>query len=104
MFNIYTLHCWIRGTEIHESFNSKISPSETVDTLKTMIKDNQALDMPASALRLYKPRHPVAEPYETNMGNVKLSMLEAPLLSSHQISTLFDGPPPKDHIHIIVGM
>jgi hypothetical protein len=104
MSEMFTLYCWIRGTEIHEYFGVKISRIDTVDTLKTMIKDNQALDIPASALRLYKPNLPVAEPYEASLGSVILSELGKPLLSSHEISSLFNEPPPKHHIHIIVGM
>ncbi|KAG1756188.1 uncharacterized protein EDB91DRAFT_1241284 [Suillus paluster] len=102
MFKMYDLHCWIRGTEPHEIFTLKISPLDTVDALKTMIKDSQGVEMCVSALQLYKPHNPVAEPYEANLSNVILSTLEPPLLSTHQISTLFEGPPPKDHIHIIV--
>jgi hypothetical protein len=104
MSEMFTLYCWIRGTEIHEYFGLKISPIETVDTLKTMIKDCQALPMPASGLRLYKPSLPVAEPFEASLGNVTLSMLGNPMLSSQDISYLFSEPPPKHHIHIIVGM
>ncbi|KAG1758952.1 hypothetical protein EV702DRAFT_929563, partial [Suillus placidus] len=99
---MFTLYCWIRGTEIHEHFSLKISQTETVHTLKTMIKDYQALEMPASVLRLYKPSLPVAEPFEASLGNVRLSELGKPLLPSYDISRLFDEPPPKHHIHIIV--
>jgi hypothetical protein len=104
MSEMFTLYCWVRGTEIHEYFGLKISPIDTVDTLKTMIKDCQALEMPASALRLYKPSVPLAEPFEASLGNVKLSNLGKPLLSSHEISSVFNEPPPKHYIHLIVGM
>ncbi|KAG1724833.1 hypothetical protein EDD22DRAFT_751449, partial [Suillus occidentalis] len=99
---MFALCCWIRGTEIHECFTVKISPLETIDTLKVMIKASDTSGMPASALRLYKPHDPVAEPYEANLGRLQLSSHEAPLLPSRQISDLFEEPPPKGHIHIIV--
>ncbi|KAG1777577.1 hypothetical protein EV702DRAFT_1045317 [Suillus placidus] len=93
MSEMFTLYCWIRGTEIHKHFSLKISPTETVD---------KALEMPASVLWLYKPSLPVAEPFEASLGNVRLSELGKPLLSLHDISHLFNEPPPKHHIHIIV--
>jgi hypothetical protein len=103
MSDMFALCCWIRGTEIHECFTVKISPLESIDTLKVMIKASDTSGMPASALRLYKPHDPVAEPYEANLGKLQLSSHEAPLLPSRQISDLFKEPPPKGHIHIIVG-
>jgi hypothetical protein len=104
MSDIFAIHCWIRGTEIHESFVLNISPLETVHALKTMIKNCQELDMAASALRLFKPHEPVAEPHDVNLGNLQLSTLGAPLRSSQQMSDLFNEPPQKGYIHIIVGM
>ncbi|KAG2335340.1 hypothetical protein BDR05DRAFT_1006916 [Suillus weaverae] len=102
MSEMFTLYCWIRGTDIHEHFELKISPTETVNTLKTMIKDYHALEIPASALRLYKPSLPLAEPFEASLGNVRLSELGEPLLSLQDMSHLFNEPPPKCHIHLIV--
>ncbi|KAG1790113.1 uncharacterized protein HD556DRAFT_1198045, partial [Suillus plorans] len=99
---IFTLYCWIRGTEIDQHFSVKISRFETVDTLKNVLKKSQAIDVPASALRLYKPRNPVVEPYDQNLRNVILSELGKPLIAMHKLSSLFKAAPPEEHIHIIV--
>ncbi|KAG2085336.1 uncharacterized protein F5147DRAFT_659546 [Suillus discolor] len=61
MSNVFMLYCWIRGTEINQHFGLKILHFDTVHALKTELKASQDLDVPASALRLYKPRVPVAE-------------------------------------------
>jgi Crinkler effector protein N-terminal domain len=104
MSEIFTLYCWIRGTDIEQHFSVKISSLETVETLKNVLKESQAIDVPASALRLYKPRDPVVEPYHQNLRNVILSKLGKPLIARHKISSLFKAEPPEEHIHIIVGM
>ncbi|KAG1759641.1 hypothetical protein EDD22DRAFT_749072, partial [Suillus occidentalis] len=100
--DMFALCCWICGTEIHKNFTVQISPLETIDTLKVMIKASNTSGMAASASQLYKPHDPVAEPYNANLGKLQLSSLEAPLLSSCQISDLFEEPPPKGYIHIII--
>ncbi|KAG2335614.1 hypothetical protein BDR05DRAFT_971585 [Suillus weaverae] len=102
MSDIFTLYCWVRGTDINQHFGVKISRFETVDALKTLLKESQAIDVPASHLRLYKPIHPVAEPYDQNLCGVVLSELGEPLPASRKLSRLFAAAPPEEHIHIIV--
>lgn len=69
-----------------------------------MLKQSQDLDLPASALRLYKPTKPVAEPYDENIRTLVLSELGLPLPASRKLSRVFDSAPPEEQIHIIVGM
>ncbi|KAG2741706.1 hypothetical protein P692DRAFT_20751994 [Suillus brevipes Sb2] len=102
MSDLFTVYCWIRGTGIEQHFGVKISRSETVDTLKTLLKASQAIDVPTSALRLYKVRNPVPEPYHQNIRKIILSELGRPLAGSRKLSTLFKAAPPDEHIHMIV--
>ncbi|KAG2363360.1 hypothetical protein BDR07DRAFT_1608884 [Suillus spraguei] len=102
MSDVFTLNCWVRGTDINRVFGVKISRFETVDTLKTLLKEAQVIDVPASDLRLYKPRDPVAQPFKENLRGVVLSELGEPLPPFDDLSDLFPAVPPKKHIHIIV--
>jgi Crinkler effector protein N-terminal domain len=104
MSDVFTLNCWVRGTDIDRVFGVKISRFETVDTLKTLLKEAQVIDVPASSLRLYKPRDPVAEPYDENLRSVLLSELGKPLPPLRKLSSLFAAAPPEERIHIIIGM
>ncbi|KAG1853979.1 hypothetical protein F4604DRAFT_1524310, partial [Suillus subluteus] len=100
--DIFTLYCWVRGTNINQHFSVKISRSETVDALKMLLKKSQDINVPTSGLRLYQPMQPVAEPYDKNLHGVILSELGAPLPASRKLSRLFTAAPPEEHIHIIV--
>ncbi|KAF9226140.1 hypothetical protein BS17DRAFT_878808, partial [Gyrodon lividus] len=102
MSDVLTLYCWVRGTDIDQLIDIKISRTETVSTLQKLLKESEGIEVPASALRLYKPRDPVPEPYDENISSVILSELGKPLSPSHELSEVFTAPPPKRHIHIIV--
>ncbi|KAF9222170.1 hypothetical protein BS17DRAFT_881294, partial [Gyrodon lividus] len=102
MSNVFNLSCWVRGTPVHTSFVIIVSKIETVNTLRQLIKESEQIDVPASALRLHKPRDPVSEPYDENLSSVILSELGKPLPPSRKLSALFAVPPPEEHIHIIV--
>ncbi|KAF9222167.1 hypothetical protein BS17DRAFT_881293, partial [Gyrodon lividus] len=104
MSDVFTLYCWVRGTPIDQHFGVKISRTETVNALKTLMKQscpNTFHDVDAAALRLYKFRDPVP-PYDENLSSVILSELGKPLPPSRKLSALFAVPPPEEHIHIIV--
>lgn len=104
MSDVITLFCWIRGTKTDQHFGVTISRFETVDALKNLLKESQAIEVPASALRLYKPIDPVAEPYDENLRNIALSDLRKPLIATRKLSALFPAVLPEEHIHVIVGM
>ncbi|KAG2029997.1 hypothetical protein BDR03DRAFT_1017657 [Suillus americanus] len=97
-----TLYCWIRGTSIDQLSNIKISCSENMGALKRLLKESQAIDVPAPALRLYNPKDPMAEPHNENLRKVLLCDLGKPLPASWKLLILFKTAPPKEHIHIIV--
>jgi hypothetical protein len=100
-----TLYCWIRGTDIDEQVGAIISRNETVDALKRrLLLESRAIDVPAAALRLYKPIDPVVEPYDEYLRTVTISKLGKQLPASRKLSSVFEAAPPEDHIHIIVGM
>ncbi|KAG2065397.1 hypothetical protein BDR04DRAFT_1108553 [Suillus decipiens] len=102
MSDVFTLNCWVRGTDTNRVSCVKISRFETVDDLKRLLKEYHAIDGPASALELYKPRDPVAQPFDENLRSVVLSELGEPLSALDDLSDLFPAAPPKKHIHIII--
>ncbi|KAF9219009.1 hypothetical protein BS17DRAFT_790192, partial [Gyrodon lividus] len=79
-------------TDIDQHFGVKISRTETVDALKTLLKQshpNTFHDVDAPTLRLYKPRDPVPEPYDENLSSVILSELGKRLPPLRKLSDLF---------------
>ncbi|KAF9231852.1 hypothetical protein BU15DRAFT_19257, partial [Melanogaster broomeanus] len=103
--DVFNLCCWVRGTDVDTSFVITVSRTGTVNALKTLLKESQPnkfRDVDAADLRLYKPRHPVAKPYDENLSSVVLSELGKPLSAWHELSEVFAVPPPTRHIHIIV--
>jgi hypothetical protein len=104
----FTLNCWVRAPHVGRIFGVKISNTETVATLKEAIKDKNSeafRDVDAITLDLYKPRNPVPKPYKPNLNKFNLlehgELLE---MGDDEISEVFPEPPPKRHIHVIVGM
>ncbi|KAG2090482.1 uncharacterized protein F5147DRAFT_586684 [Suillus discolor] len=81
MSDIFTLYCWIQGTEINQPVSLKLSHFDTVDALKIMLRDNRALDVPASTLQLYKHTNSVPERHDENIHGLVLSELGKPLLA-----------------------
>ncbi|KAF9222785.1 hypothetical protein BS17DRAFT_782582 [Gyrodon lividus] len=103
MSDAFTLNCWVRGTHINQYFCVTIPRTETVDGLKTLLKEHDTtIDVPALALRLYKPRDPMYLPLE-NLRSFVLSE-HAKILdgSDELLSEVFPAPPLEHHIHIIV--
>ncbi|KIN97288.1 hypothetical protein M404DRAFT_10782 [Pisolithus tinctorius Marx 270] len=97
-----SLCCWVRGTSVDATFIIKISPTETVYTLKQLIKESEKLEVPASTLRLFKLNDPLGRPYKETLNGVTLSTDGELLDPSDEISGVFTAPPPTCHIHIIV--
>jgi hypothetical protein len=105
---VLSLNCWVRGSDVGRTFEVKISKTETVVALKKAIRNEKPAafrDVDADTLDLYKPRDPVPRPYKENLSNLILSehgeLLE---MGDDEISEVFSEPPPKRHIHVIVGM
>ncbi|KAI5998563.1 hypothetical protein F5J12DRAFT_724822 [Pisolithus orientalis] len=104
MSDDFSLCCWVRGTSVDATFIIKISLTETVDTLRNLVKATRQLDdVPASDLRLFKLKDPLRRPYKETLNGVTLSTDGELLDPSDEISEVFAAPPPKRHIHIIVG-
>ncbi|KAF9220860.1 hypothetical protein BS17DRAFT_820387, partial [Gyrodon lividus] len=106
MSDFFELCFWVRGQRANRVALIDISRTATVGTLQKLLKgseENTFRAVDASALQLYKPRDPVPEPYDENLSSVILSELGEPLSPSHELSEVFTAPPPKRHIHIIVG-
>ncbi|KAH0834040.1 hypothetical protein J3R83DRAFT_11293 [Lanmaoa asiatica] len=99
-----TLNCWVRAQDSRGVFEVEISRTKTVAALQKAIKNEKPAafhDVDADNLYLYKPRDPVAEPYEENLSNVVLSELGKPLPPLRKLADLFIAAP-EEHIHIIV--
>ncbi|KAF9222175.1 hypothetical protein BS17DRAFT_818882 [Gyrodon lividus] len=105
MSDVFTLYCWVRGTDINQHFGVKISRTENVNALKTLMKQscpNTFHDVDAAALQLYKPRDPVPAPLDKNLSGFILSEHADMLDGMNKLSALFVVPPPEEHIHIIM--
>ncbi|KAI9459632.1 hypothetical protein HD554DRAFT_2029191 [Boletus coccyginus] len=100
-----TLHCWVHGEDVGRIVEVKISTTETVAALQEAIKNKAQVDLAAHTLALYKPKDPLPRPYKENLSKFILSqhgkLLE---MGDDELSEVFPTPPPKRHIHIIVGM
>ncbi|KAI9569501.1 hypothetical protein HD554DRAFT_535796 [Boletus coccyginus] len=102
---VFTLNCWIRGSDAGEIFHVKISKTEDVATLKEAIKNEAPVtfrEVDAHTLHLYKPRNPLPRPYEDNLSKIILSEDGELLEMVDKLSEVFPEQPPKRHIHIIV--
>ena len=104
----FTFNCWVRGPDVGSIFEVKISKTESVAALKKAIRSEKPVafrDVDADTLALYKPRDPVPRPYKENLSKLIFSehgeLLE---MGDDELSEVFPSPPPKHHIHIIVGM
>ncbi|KAI6006172.1 hypothetical protein F5J12DRAFT_684576, partial [Pisolithus orientalis] len=101
----FSLCCWVRGTPVAATFIITISRTETVYTLRDLIKEsypNTFRDVDAPALQLFKLKNPLRRPYKETLNGVTLSTDGELLDPSDEISEVFAAPPPKRHIHIIV--
>lgn len=102
-----TLNCWVRGSDVENVFEVKISRADNVTALKEAIKNKIPVtfrDVDAVFLPLYKPRDPVPRPYRESLGEFNLSEHSELLKTDDDLSEVFPAPPPKRHIHVIVGM
>lgn len=102
------LNCWVRGLDTARILEVKISKVKTIASLKEAIWNKKPAtfrDMDADALDLYKPMHPVGEPYEDNLRKITLLEDGVPLrIVTYELSTVFLGTLCVHDIHIIVGM
>ncbi|KAI9463180.1 hypothetical protein HD554DRAFT_1994307, partial [Boletus coccyginus] len=99
-----SLNCLIVGDDPSQMFKVQIARTADVYDLKEAIKQKKAIlfrDVDTKDLGLYVVS--VAEPYEENLRKVVLSRGER-LQGDDELSELFPDPPPKHHIHIILGM
>jgi len=109
MVQAFTLTCWVRGLDVGNIVQVKISRTETVTAPKEASRNKQPVDfrdVEANTLHLYQLRKPIPKPYKNNLSKIILSghgeLLET---GDDQLSEVFSEQAPTErHIHIIVGM
>ncbi|KAI6154566.1 hypothetical protein BKA82DRAFT_166271 [Pisolithus tinctorius] len=98
-----SLRCWVRGTSVDATFIIKISPAETVDTLKQLIKESASLEVPALALRLFKLKVPLRRPYKETLNGSLNTNNDGTLLNGRQkISACFEGTTVLETLCVVV--
>ncbi|KAF9924655.1 hypothetical protein BGZ67_009152, partial [Mortierella alpina] len=103
--NLLTLFCLVDGEATSNAFSVKVSPNDTVDNLKELIKNKKAPefdDIATDKLTLWRIAHSVvaANKHQPVLLNVIDSQTE--LDPTDDISEVFEQQPPKKTIHIIV--
>ncbi|TFK24712.1 hypothetical protein FA15DRAFT_669284 [Coprinopsis marcescibilis] len=101
---LITLNCLVSGDRAKQVFPISIAPNKTVSILKKLIKLNyphyfaniNITDIQLVKVSLPLDEAPKAQEPSTVEGSEKI---ELPLKT---ISTVFNEPPLKDHVHIIV--
>jgi hypothetical protein len=99
------LFCLVDGEPQSNVFSVKPSPADTVDDLKKLIKTektNQFSDVDADQLTLWRVSISVVP--ANKHKPIVLNEVESPteLEPTDDVSDVFDEPPPKKTIHIIV--
>ncbi|EGO25017.1 hypothetical protein SERLADRAFT_438622, partial [Serpula lacrymans var. lacrymans S7.9] len=104
-----TLCCWVRGDRSSVVFYVKVSSSETVYDLKTVIKNERFVtfrDVEATNLELYKVSFPYegGDSLEGVLSNLTSPSLENPLEAGQQLSDVFTQPPARNQLHLIIDV
>jgi hypothetical protein len=101
---ILELYCLIRGDDANHIFPVKIASTESVGTLKEIVREKNkfALEhMDAKTLTLWKVSIPVDDSLKENVKKVELNDEEM-LSPVHRLSSIFPDPPLQLHLHIII--
>ena len=98
------LNCLVNEDGPRHTFTVKISKTESVSTLKEVIKkflsplfDN----VPVNSFVLWKVSVPVDEKFQASLGRLSL-VEEESLLPVEDLSNIFPDLPVKRHLHLVV--
>ncbi|KAG2116465.1 uncharacterized protein F5147DRAFT_768830 [Suillus discolor] len=99
----FNLNCLVLGDHPRNIFPVKIVSTKLVDNLKDLIKEKTHAfrDLDADALQLWKVDLPVDDTLESNIDELKLDYKKA-LSPVDQMFEVFDTPPQRKHLHIVV--
>ncbi|KAJ3498893.1 hypothetical protein NLJ89_g10162 [Agrocybe chaxingu] len=97
--SLLSLNCWLFGDDVEEVFTIKISPTENVSILKSMIKEENAFSFPAKELSLWKVSLPLDD-LNSTLSNLQLDDY-LKLSSRKKLSTFFEDAD-AECLHIIV--
>jgi hypothetical protein len=104
-FMAATLHlnCWVHGEDVGQIFQIHIANTESVSTLKEVIKDKKKPELDhvaASSLTLWKVSIPAGH-LQKNLANVDIPH-ETSLSSMDDLVDVFSDEPHRKHLHIVV--
>jgi hypothetical protein len=104
-FMAATLHlnCWVHGDDVGQIFQIHIANTESVSTLKEVIKDKNPesfRDVDARSLVLWKVSIPAGH-LQKNLANVDIPH-ETSLSSMDDLVDVFSDEPRRKHLHIVV--
>ena len=95
----FLLNCFVLGDDDERVFPVKIQRNDNVGILKDKIKKKKShllSDIDASDLDLWKVCSPIDDPTS------KRPQAERPLRDNKRLSSLWDGDPSDDDLHILV--
>jgi hypothetical protein len=95
----FLLNCFVLGDDESKVFTVEVSKDKNVSILKKLIKEEKAhllSNVDASDLDLWKVCLPVDDPAS------KRPQIEPPLRINKRLSTLWDGDPSDDDLHILI--
>ena len=95
----FLLNCFVLGDDKERVFTVKVPKTDNVSILKDEIKKKKAhlfSDVDASDLDLWKVNRPIDDPASKN------PQAGPPLRVNKKLSSLWDGDPPDDDLHILV--
>jgi Crinkler effector protein N-terminal domain len=107
MSDTITLFCLVRGELVANAFSVKISPTDTIDDLKKLIKkekENDFKDVDADKLTLWKVSIPADDANALKnlvLENNKDNGVQE-LLPVKKIDKIFTSEPADEHIHVVV--
>jgi len=105
----FILNCWVCGQQLTCTFGVQISITKTISFLQKVIKTEKLVDfgeVDADCLALYK----VSIAYSDNhtlksiLSPCTISSLGESLPTWQQLSTVFMPLPPKNQLHLVIGM
>ncbi|KAJ8584000.1 hypothetical protein M405DRAFT_747732 [Rhizopogon salebrosus TDB-379] len=100
----YKLNCLVPGGDLSHIFEIKIAPTESVSALKELFKEKQKhafRDVDANRLDLWKVDLSIDGTLEHNINNLELDPKKS-LLPVAEMLEVFDNPPKRRHLHIVV--
>ena len=98
------LNCWVLGDDVSQVFPIKIANTESVGTLKKVIRDENSEsfhDIDARSLTLCKVSFPVDRHLHQRLASIDIT--DGTSLSSvDDLVDVFSDEPHRKHLHIVV--